>query len=534
MLRTPSGMSLPLLAAVLVLAAGLRLVHVGWGLPDYFFPDESVFFRPATQIAATGELHTGFTTYPPLSVNVLAATYAVTARVRGVRADQLSVSDRVVLGRLAMVAAAVATVGAVAALGSAVAGPTAGLVAAFFMAVLPVHVVQSRIISTDVLLTLLVVLALHATLRLQARPSLGRALACGLAVGLAAGTKYPGALVATAPATLCVHGLILAFRRRDPAGARRWIALAAASAAAAVGGFTLAYPYWPADLDVLGERLAFLRFVAHEVGNDTGRLSPVGGILGTPLVYQLLILFPAALGVALYPLAMIGVVRLAWRASVREGALLAFAAAHFLFFATAQSVFPRYWLPLMPVLVIAAAALLAALAARGGTARAVALAAGGLAAAYTLALAVSLTAHTGTRPQQDLREAVQRLTASQTPPPRVGYVANRFGDYVGVRAALRGLPITPVQLLVDPQWLEQERPDLLVVSDIDEAVAFRNHPGSAIARTLAALAAGELPYALVADVRAPYLTRGLYVLLDPYFGFSVERGAVGFRVYARR
>ena len=527
-------MSLPLLGAVLVQAAGLRLAHLGWGLPDFYFPDEAVFFRPAIQIAASGDLHTGFTTYPPLSVNVLAATYTLVARARGVRADQLSLWDRVAFGRLVTVAAAVATVGAVAALGAAMAGPAAGLVAGFFMAVLPVHLVQSRIISTDVLLTLLVVLALHATLRLHARPALWRALAAGLLVGLAAGTKYPGALAATAPAVICLQGVVTAVRGRDPAGVRRWLGLGVAAAAGALAGFSAAYPHWVLDLRVLGERLAFLRFVAHEVGNDTGRLSPAGGIRGTPVVYQLVILLPAALGVALYPIALAGVVRLVRHATVREAALLAFALVHFLFFATAQSVFPRYFLPLMPVLVIAAAALLAAWAARGGTARTAALAGGGVAAAYTLALAVSLTANTGTESQLALREAVTRLTASQTPPARVGYVPNRFGDYTGVRAALRGLPITTVQMLVDPQWLEQEQPDVLVVSDIDEIVAFRNHPGSAIATTLAALAAGELPYGLAADVRVSYLTRGLYTLLDPYFGFSVERGAVGFRVYTRR
>ena len=93
--------------------------------------------------------------------------------------------------------------------------------------------------------------------------------------------------------------------------------------------------------------------------------------------------------------------------------------------------------------------------------------------------------------------------------------------------------MAPVPLLVDPGWLREERPDLLVVSDVDEVVAFRNHPGSPAAATRRALAAGELPYRLAADVRVDYLTRGLYTLLDPYFGFAVERGAVGFRVYAR-
>ena len=118
----------------------------------------------------------------------------------------------------------------------------------------------------------------------------------------------------------------------------------------------------------------------------------------------------------------------------------------------------------------------------------------------TLALAVSLTAHTGTGPQRALREALQGLAATQSTPPRVGYVPDRFGDYTGVRAALRGLPAMPVQLLVDPTWLGEERPDVLVVSDVDEVVAFRNYPKSTTASTLRALAAGELPYRLAADV----------------------------------
>ena len=42
MRRFPSGMPLPVLGGVLLLAAGLRLAHVGWGLPDYFFPDTDV------------------------------------------------------------------------------------------------------------------------------------------------------------------------------------------------------------------------------------------------------------------------------------------------------------------------------------------------------------------------------------------------------------------------------------------------------------------------------------------------------------
>lgn len=515
--------------AVTLLAGALRAMHLDWGLPDYYFPDEAVFFRPATRIAATGDLHTGFTTYPPLTVNVLAATYALAARARGVPPTALSPAARVRVGRRVMLAAAVATVPAVAALGTALAGPAAGLVAALFVAVLPTHVVQTRIISTDVLLTLLVVLALLAALRLSARPSLGRALACGAAVGLAAGTKYPGALVAVAPAVVCLSSLAAALAARDGRRARRWLLLGAAAALAAPLAFTAAYPHWLRDLPSLADRLRFLRFVAHEVGNEIARLSPAGGLRGTPVAYQLAILFPAALGVPLWLLAVPGVARLARRGGVRAAAVLAVALAWFAFFATAQSVFPRYYLPLLVVLAVAAAAWTTG----GGRWARLRVGAGALAAAYGLALAASLGAHTGTEPQRALRAAIAERAAGTPAPPSVGFVLDRFGDYTGVRAALRGLPIRPVPLILHPDWLAEERPDLLVVSDVDAVVAHRNHPGSPAARTLDALAAGELPYRLVADVRVDWFTRALYVAFDPYFGFAVERGAVGFRLWAR-
>src|SRR5262245_15028336 len=63
------------LAGVLALATALRLARLQWGLPEHLFPDESWFLVPGRRMAATGDLHMDFRTYPPLVSYVLATVY---------------------------------------------------------------------------------------------------------------------------------------------------------------------------------------------------------------------------------------------------------------------------------------------------------------------------------------------------------------------------------------------------------------------------------------------------------------------------
>ena len=71
----------------------------------------------------------------------------------------------------------------------------------------------------------------------------------------------------------------------------------------------------------------------------------------------------------------------------------------------------------------------------------------------------------------------------------------------------------------------------MIVPEIHEILVLRNEPASEAALTLRALAAGELPYDLVEEVRTTYLHRDLYGWLDPYFRVAPERGEMGFKVY---
>jgi hypothetical protein len=139
------------------------------------------------------------------------------------------------------------------------------------------------------------------------------------------------------------------------------------------------------------------------------------------------------------------------------------------------------------------------------------------------------------RPQQEaLVAAVEQALADHRfpTPPAVAHRSHFMFDYSGARHALQGLPVQQVKLPLDADWLRAHRPPLLIVSDMDEIIIWRNHPVSREAETLRALAAGELPYRLVADIPVSYFQRDLYGWLDPYFRVSYERGQVGFRVYA--
>ena len=122
--------------------------------------------------------------------------------------------------RFVAVAIGVGGVGATWWLGRRAYGTGAAIVGAAAVAVATTHVAYSRMAVTDVLLTLAVTCALALALE-------GRLEWAGLAVGLAASAKYPGAIAA-------VPVLV--------AGWGRWRALGRA-AALAVAGFALTSPF---------------------------------------------------------------------------------------------------------------------------------------------------------------------------------------------------------------------------------------------------------------------------------------------------
>ena len=65
------------LILILLLALALRAVHLDYGLPTIFHPDERFVVGPALQMVETGDLDPGFYNYPALPMYVLAAAFTL-------------------------------------------------------------------------------------------------------------------------------------------------------------------------------------------------------------------------------------------------------------------------------------------------------------------------------------------------------------------------------------------------------------------------------------------------------------------------
>ena len=153
------GLAGALLLAILVLALALRLKGIAYGLPYSFVnADESMVVPKAFQ-AARGHLNPQFFYYPSLYFYLTGALYLLAAPVWWLlgHGNLLALTSFVVdpgpyflLGRLLSVAMGTASVYLVYRLGRDAFGRPAGLLAALFLAVAPLHVAYSHMAVTDV------------------------------------------------------------------------------------------------------------------------------------------------------------------------------------------------------------------------------------------------------------------------------------------------------------------------------------------------------------------------------------------------
>jgi 4-amino-4-deoxy-L-arabinose transferase-like glycosyltransferase len=295
------------LTALLVGAAALRLVGVGYGLPyPLLNPDEESIVPRAWEMVHGGGLDPGWYDYPSFVLELLAPF-------------QLGLDEPSYLaGRLVVVAVGVAGIAAAWWLGARAYGTLAGFVAAAFTAVATVHVAYSRTAVTDVPFTTLatVSLGLMVTRRLEL---------AGLAAGLATAAKYPGVV-------LLVPLVVAGYRER-----RR---LAVAIGLGAVG-FAVASP--------------FVVVHAGEAAEDARRVSERAeqGWLGFENDGSAPVAFADRLWESLGPALFLAVVGLVLALARRRQPDLVLASFALVYFATLMPIdahFDRYVLPLVPVL----------------------------------------------------------------------------------------------------------------------------------------------------------------------------------------
>jgi 4-amino-4-deoxy-L-arabinose transferase-like glycosyltransferase len=309
--RSLSAAQLAPVGAILLLAAALRVVGAGSGLPlPLLNPDETNIVPRAWEIVHGGGLDPGWYDYPSLLFLLLAPTQI------GLEEPSYGAA------RVVAVLLGIAGVAAAWWLGRVAYGRLAASTGAVGVAVATTHVAYSRMAVTDVLLTLGVTVTLALLVS-------GRLEWAGVAAGLAASAKYPGVLLLV---PLIVAGL----------GAWRRLATAGALAAAA---FLVTSPFVVLHLGAAWDDFQRVQRLAQE------------GWLGfeddppTPLA------FGGRLWETLGPIALVAMVGALVALRKRDRAdlvLLSFAAAYGLSLLPSEAHFDRYVLPLVPVLAVLA------------------------------------------------------------------------------------------------------------------------------------------------------------------------------------
>jgi 4-amino-4-deoxy-L-arabinose transferase-like glycosyltransferase len=300
------------LAAILALAATLRLVGIEYGLPfgNLLDPDEQNIVPRAWKIVHGGGLDPHWFDYPSLLLYVLAPFQA------------WQDGPSYLTARLVIAAFGVGGVAAAWWLGRAAYGKTAGLVAAVVVGVETIGVAYSHAAVTDVPMTALITVALALAVT-------GRLEWAGVAAGLAVGAKYP--------AVFLLVPLVMA-------GWGRWRRLGV-SVGLAVLAFLATSP--------------FVLVHPRQAWNDASRVQRLArdGWLGFEHDSWALFSFTGKLWAGLGPVLVIaaaGLVLALRRRTRTDLILAAFVLVYLADLLTIRAHFDRYVLPLVPPLAVLA------------------------------------------------------------------------------------------------------------------------------------------------------------------------------------
>ena len=333
-----------LLAAILGVAAVLRFWSLGAGIPHSIGVDEPELMNRAVQMMRTGDFNPHFFDYPGFYIHVQLAV-AVARFLAGATAgqwtslSQVGAADFYLWGRAVTAFLGTATVYLLYLAGMRW-GTRYAALAAGLLAVMPLHVRESHFVLTDVPVTFFVTLAFVLALRASELERTSAFAIAGAAAGVAAATKYPGAIAILLP-------LISAWMTPGVRPSRLAACLATLGGAAAA--FLLAAPYTILDLP------GFLNGYAHLAGYYS-RSQP-----GEPiwLVYAKHLKnglhWPATLmviaGLALGTVRSVrGPGRVRWTLAV------VFPLVFFWFVSRQTLVYGRYLMPMIPFVCILAAA----------------------------------------------------------------------------------------------------------------------------------------------------------------------------------
>lgn len=352
------GVAAALLAAILVLAAILRLKGIAWGLPYSFVNVDESLVVPIAARVARGHLDPRFFYYPSLYFYLLAAAQLVAAPVLWLvkhsdpltmRAFVLDRSPYFLLGRLLSAGFGVAAVYLMYRIGRATFGRAAGLLAALFLAIVPLAVTYSHMAVTDMTATALSLLALLLLLEGARGRGWRWVMAGAITAGLATSTKYNlGMLVL--PATIAA-----VYAGRDEVRRR----VAAGEHAACVWPRLVALRVYLPMLLAFIAGSPFVVLDAPRFVHDFVRQNQIvaHGWLGfehagNGFWYNLHTNLGGGMGVILVAIAIAGVVWALWRHTRFDVVVAPYVLIYYIYVSTWKELSDRYLLPIVPLLIL--------------------------------------------------------------------------------------------------------------------------------------------------------------------------------------
>lgn len=451
------------LLLILLFAAAVRLIGLGFGFPYLLHPDEPTAVRRALLFFRDG-LNPRWFAMPSFYLYLLhfsfrghwavSTLFESPALLPHLSPDPL---PYYLIGRVWSALAGTATVLVLYRAGKKLYSRRAGLAAAFLLAVLPLHLLYSHYAAVDVPVTFLVALSFLFSASVLSRRKLGDYLAAGAAAGLAAAVKYNGAFA--------LFPLLAAHFLRPREGGERYRSrfadlLLPAGLAAAGLVFFLASPYALIETRQLySDLLTQSRYLIHS-GHGPIFIATKPGAL-----YNLFYVLYYAGGPVFWVLAIAGFLCALVKHRRADWLLLSFVIPYFILISIPVVKFSRFFIPLLPFLALWAGRLFDLPPPR----RLPAAAAKAAAVLVLFWLGAQALAYTGVLARRDIRlEAKDWLEANLARPARVGLIKTETG--------LIFLDDPPIDRMLPDLVVEQydrllpalaRRPQYLVTTDFD-------------------------------------------------------------------
>jgi hypothetical protein len=352
---TGSRRSTAVLLAICLLAAGLRLLALGYGLPATYNPDETPILNRALAFAK-GDLNPHNFLYPSLYLYALFAWEVLFfalgravgwfASLDAFQREFFTDPSRLFLAGRALTALfGIAAVPALYWVGRRLYDETTGLAAASFLAVAPVAVRDAHYVKLDVPVTLFVVLTHVILAGIVADPIAAARrrswLLAGLFAGLTISTQYYAAFIVI---PICAAALAHGSKTGDWSHTCRMLALAAAATCA---GFVIGTPFFFAEPQTALRDIVAVREI------DIDRAVVATGAFTSFARYGE-ILFRDTVG---WPVCLLAAIGFVWaiEADWRSGLLLVSFTAAFLLFVSNTVPMSRYLNVVIPLISLAAA-----------------------------------------------------------------------------------------------------------------------------------------------------------------------------------